>query len=587
MLQDKNEPEARINKMVDLGKKALAENDIANALQLFRAVYDSIDRISNEFARANALLHYGNTLVLDKKIPEATQVYCKSFRISTACTESGLRYGELLLARGAYNESLVVLQKVLEVAPEHPEALYYAATCLIRLGEHLSASKLLNEALRISPDYPAARIAKFFLAHFSLNVEQETQASVRAVHFIILSPFMKDWLGGQNYILSAIKSLSMLPARASPRIILVILIRDWMKSPQIIDVVRSAVISKAVYAIFDENLNEIYLSRRAFRYRSRFTNSQGGANNWKHRLVRKSKSCFPMMYPMWALGNLGRPVYWIPDFQHHFLPENFSLRENLSRTIDISALASENVRVLLSSFDALSHFDHISRARMCMTNVWQFCSTLLPSEHDLRDEEMHDLGLPKRFYYVANQFWPHKNHKVVLYAMKLLADKGIAIDVVFSGSDLKGSSDCYHQELTNIINDLNLDRQITLVGVTSRPVQLGILRRAKAVIQPSSFEGWSTVIEDAICFGVPVIASSLAVNREQLKQNGIYFDKENSVELAEIIMAVDYRLPPGPHFERELVAEKTNMKRIISSAYVLRDILAGSSAASFVRPAES
>ena len=58
----------------------------------------------------------------------------------------------------------------------------------------------------------------------------------------------------------------------------------------------------------------------------------------------------------------------------------------------------------------------------------------------------------------------------------------------------------------------------------ARAEQLLLMKYAQAVIQPSLFEGWSTVIEDAISLQVPVIASNLPVNIEQLGDRGVYFD---------------------------------------------------------------
>ena len=49
------------------------------------------------------------------------------------------------------------------------------------------------------------------------------------------------------------------------------------------------------------------------------------------------------------------------------------------------------------------------------------------------------------------------------------------------------------------------------------------MKNAKAIIQPSLFEGWSTVIEDARSLQVPVIATDLTVNIEQLGDKGKYF----------------------------------------------------------------
>jgi glycosyltransferase involved in cell wall biosynthesis len=61
------------------------------------------------------------------------------------------------------------------------------------------------------------------------------------------------------------------------------------------------------------------------------------------------------------------------------------------------------------------------------------------------------------------------------------------------------------------------------------------MRESRAVIQPSLFEGWSTVIEDAKALGVPVIASDLPVHLEQLGKEGAFFSRTDATELADKI----------------------------------------------------
>jgi len=62
------------------------------------------------------------------------------------------------------------------------------------------------------------------------------------------------------------------------------------------------------------------------------------------------------------------------------------------------------------------------------------------------------------------------------------------------------------------------------------------MKHSQAVVQPTLFEGWSTVIEDAISLQVPVVASNLPVNIEQLGDDGVYFDPHNPSQLAELLI---------------------------------------------------
>jgi hypothetical protein len=61
------------------------------------------------------------------------------------------------------------------------------------------------------------------------------------------------------------------------------------------------------------------------------------------------------------------------------------------------------------------------------------------------------------------------------------------------------------------------------------------MQNALAIIQPSLFEGWSTVVEDAKALNQHVIASSLSVHKEQLEKNASFFDPFDYKRLAELM----------------------------------------------------
>ena len=49
----------------------------------------------------------------------------------------------------------------------------------------------------------------------------------------------------------------------------------------------------------------------------------------------------------------------------------------------------------------------------------------------------------------------------------------------------------------------------------SREDQLGLMRDSLAVVQPSLFEGWGTVVEDAKTLGVQVLCSDIEIHHEE------------------------------------------------------------------------
>jgi len=65
------------------------------------------------------------------------------------------------------------------------------------------------------------------------------------------------------------------------------------------------------------------------------------------------------------------------------------------------------------------------------------------------------------------------------------------------------------------------------------------MKNAQAVIQPSFFEGWSTVVEDAKSLNQHIIVSDLEVHKEQLESYPhLMFERTSSNNLAKKIKAM-------------------------------------------------
>ena len=99
--------------------------------------------------------------------------------------------------------------------------------------------------------------------------------------------------------------------------------------------------------------------------------------------------------------------------------------------------------------------------------------------------------------------------------------------------------------------------QVQLLGLVSRERLVSLMRRALAVIQPSLFEGWSTVVEDARALGRPCLLSDLPVHREQNPPGARFFPPESAEALAGLIAELWEHGTPGPDLEAEAAARET------------------------------
>jgi glycosyltransferase involved in cell wall biosynthesis len=254
---------------------------------------------------------------------------------------------------------------------------------------------------------------------------------------------------------------------------------------------------------------------------------------------------------------------WIPDFQYRHLPHMFTVRQIETFEKVYGAVARRAPVVVLSSRMAEQDLRSYYPEAASRSVVMNFVSYVEPEwfEQDPK-ETQKKYGLPDRFFLVSNQFWRHKDHNTVIEALGLLKEKGERPVVACTGS-VDGRDVAYFEGITARIRELGLEEQIRILGFLPRIDQLQLMRRSLAVIQPSLFEGWSTVVEDARSLAKPILLSDFPVHVEQDPPDGYYFARGNHEELATLIMKVFPVLEPGPHIDRESRARQSNVERLM------------------------
>lgn len=229
-------------------------------------------------------------------------------------------------------------------------------------------------------------------------------------------------------------------------------------------------------------------------------------------------------------------ISWIPDFQHKFYPKYFDLKNLVLREIRFRSIIKNTHTLVLSSYDASNHLNKFYNFKKNIkVQVLQFVSMI-------KDNKINDYQYVKKkyniidsFFLVSNQFYEHKNHFIVLNAIKELKNQKYKFQVIFSGKKEDYRNSLYFPSLLDFITQNNLESHIKILGLIPREDQLALLRNSLAVIQPSKFEGWSTIIEDAKTLSHQIICSNLPVHIEQLGNNGFYFDPDSKDELVKLM----------------------------------------------------
>ena len=255
---------------------------------------------------------------------------------------------------------------------------------------------------------------------------------------------------------------------------------------------------------------------------------------------------FPVINPneLWMLD--GIILSWIPDFQEMHLPQFFDNTQIRERAYRNTFCALKGIPLILSSCNALNDYKKSYPNYANDVFVVPFVSYIKHELEDIdldyRNSVIKKYGIAKRYVYIANQFWQHKNYWTAFKAIReLVKNRKLDIQLVCTGNMnsygkvKEEKHDDYSAKLINYIKQEDLQNHIKLLGVIGRTEQLAIMIGATCVIQPSLFEGWGCTVEDAKSIGKRIILSDIAVHREQMNSMCRLFSAKEENSLADAI----------------------------------------------------
>jgi glycosyltransferase involved in cell wall biosynthesis len=365
----------------------------------------------------------------------------------------------------------------------------------------------------------------------------------------------RGWMGGVLYLQNLARVLSMLDAVERPRILVL------SDGPVDTPVTRGLFREPVVVGVFRGDGYPVTVKPDVFA--TLVTQGQPDLPAI-HRLFAEARVLFPILHTVFPAPD---GLHWIPDFQHKLLPEMFDAAEIAKRDRNFSGIIYERRFLLLSSESARADMARLYPHPKARTFVWSFTSSLDPAAFPSIDPRPI-YGLPDKFLLAPNQFWKHKDHATLFRAVAELSRQGLDVTVACTGEGVDNRHPRYFEDLRGFVKDQGLDRRIKFLGVVPHD-HLGLLFRfAAGIVQPSLFEGWSTVIEDAKALGRPTIASDLDVHLEQAKGEArfTFFKRGEAADLARQIQHLWATTQPGPDPLTEAAARERRRVRDLESA---------------------
>ena len=326
-----------------------------------------------------------------------------------------------------------------------------------------------------------------------------------------------SWLGGANYFRSLIAALLAVPGRSVEPVI-------FAAGSDIANLKKDFPGVEVIATRMFKRRSPAWLFRK-------ITVRLTGRDSALQRLLAKHSvdvlSHSGALGPGAAIPSIG----WIADLQHRRLPELCSPAERAARDTTIDRWRRHCAALVFSSESARKDFEHFYGGAYIPVFVIPFVPLTRRVDSRAVEQVVGKYGLPDNYFYVPNQFWGHKNHRLVIEAALLLKAGGLDVNLVFTGGAQDYRHSGHYAGLVELASGLG--EHAKFLGVVPYEDVLALMERAVAVINPSLFEGWSTTVEEARNLGKLILMSDIDVHREQAPSRGVYFKPDDSRELAE------------------------------------------------------
>jgi glycosyltransferase involved in cell wall biosynthesis len=246
-----------------------------------------------------------------------------------------------------------------------------------------------------------------------------------------------------------------------------------------------------------------------------------------------------------ALGKWARiPVLpWMPDFQHRRLPKFFTAEECADRDSYV-ARSRQCGHLLLSSQSAEADFRRFyPELEPVQTHILRFsCASIVDMDPLSREELGTRYPVHDPYFFLPNQFWQHKNHAVVVEALRQTPPE---IRVICTGPMEDRRDPGYVPGLLEKVKQAGLEERFVCLGTVPYLTLVSLMHHSLAVVQPSLFEGWSTTVEESKAMRKRIILSNIDVHLEQAPERGEYFSPESPEQLASCLKRAHAEFDPA------------------------------------------
>jgi hypothetical protein len=229
-------------------------------------------------------------------------------------------------------------------------------------------------------------------------------------------------------------------------------------------------------------------------------------------------------FGMVRFPNIGVPIVsMVVDLLHRDCPFSLSAEERQFRESYFAKMA-----LCADRFQVISDYTGERLAHHYNVPFSKVFRTYLPIQGRLQPPAAAN-GPTNRFFFYPANFWPHKNHEILLIAYQIYRYQAGSTgwDLVLTGSD-----DARQVALQDLAKSLGIERHVIFKGHVPESEFARLFSAASGLVFPSLHEGFGIPPLEAMRLGVPVLTSDAGSLREVVSHAGLLVDPRKPVLLA-------------------------------------------------------
>jgi len=232
-----------------------------------------------------------------------------------------------------------------------------------------------------------------------------------------------------------------------------------------------------------------------------------------------------------------KSIFWMADFQHLDLKNNFSILNIIKRELNFRLAIKNSSAILLSSSSMLRSFKKYYDFKNINYFINRFCFL---SNNRINLKKINFIkkkyNIRNAYFYISNQYWVHKNFEIIVSVLKYLKSINKNLLFVSSGSNIGNNSSGYFEFIRKLIITNNLENNFKYIGLINKDEVEILIAGSVALVNPSTYEGWNTAVEQAKALNKRTVLSNISVHREQKNHYSYLFNTSNYLSLSKILI---------------------------------------------------